>query len=307
MNTRVSIISDNTATKEHFTMYERVILADEIIFKPRTITLTEHEVHTHDALEISVLLENEARYHLTDRDYDGKPGDVFVFRPFEPHYNLIRDSSKPAHWIMILFSPTAIRWFPEGYKLLTPFYTMERFTPLLDGGNPYAQQIHAAAKLAVEEQSRQLPGWRTKQVGLLIDILTSIYRAFLAQRQSVNETSEPDSTPSPGILNVIPYLLQHFQEDIDVQDVIRMSGLNKTWFYTKFRETTALSPQDFIHQLRMQHASHLLRYSDRTITEIAFECGFHSLSYFNKLFKQMREISPSEYRKKNQPAPTSRR
>ncbi|WP_186445984.1 AraC family transcriptional regulator [Paenibacillus cremeus] len=258
----------------------------------KTGRLTEHETHLHYALEISVLLENDAKYHLIDRDYHGKPGDVFIFRPFEPHWNLALDPAKPIQWTMILFSPSIVRSIPEGHKLLTPFYAADQFSPLIPAQSPYAQAIHKAAGQAVFEEQQQLPGWRAKQFQSFIDILVQIYRCYT----EVQQDHEAQHEPTPHMLQVIEYMLSHFSEPMEMEPLIERSHVRKTMFYKRFKDITSLTPNEFINRLRLQSAMHLLDNSEKSITEIAFECGFHSLSYFNKQFKEFRGLSPREHR-----------
>ncbi|MDF2958936.1 MAG: AraC family transcriptional regulator [Paenibacillus sp.] len=276
--------------------YDDIHLDHELNFVKKTGTLTEHEMHVHSALEISVLLENDAKYHLIDRDYHGKPGDVFIFRPFEPHWNLTQDVNKPMKWTMVLFAPSIVRSIPDGHKLLTPFYTADRFSPLIPAHSPYAQAIQAAAKQAIAEGDGQLPGWQAKQFLCFIDILVNIFRYYTDTRQDPALDKKPDH----GIIHVIEYMLSHFSEEIDMNQMIMMSNLRKTMFFRRFKEITSLSPNEFISRLRLQSSIHLLDNTDKSITDIAFECGFHSLSYFNKHFKQFRGISPREHRNNTQ-------
>lgn len=213
--------------------YDNVRMEKEWNFVKKLGTLTEHEMHTHDALEVSILLENDAKYRVIDRDYYGKPGDVFVFRPFEPHYNLAQTRDKPVKWIMLLFSPSIVRLIPEGSKLLQPFYTAAgRFSPLIPASSPYAETIHRAAKLAVDEEERKLPGWQAKQYMAFIDILVSIYRHYLEQ---MDTASSAEPKPAEGLIRVIEFILSHFTEDIDTEQLLHLAHMRKTMFFKQFK------------------------------------------------------------------------
>lgn len=276
--------------------YDDVRLERELNFVQKIGALTEHDMHLHDALEVSILLENDAKYRLVDRDYYGKPGDVFVFRPFEPHYNLAQSTEKPVKWIMLLFSPSIVKFIPEGSKLLQPFYTAAgRFSPLIPAQSPFAGLIHAAAKQAVAEEEQKLPGWQAKQYLYFIDILVSIFRYYL---EGFRDVSSLGRKPNEAMIRVIEFVLSHFTEEIEMDQLIVMSNMRKTMFFKQFKELTSLSPNEFISRLRLQSALYYLDHTDKSITEIAYECGFHSLSYFNKQFKQFRGIAPREHRAK---------
>lgn len=265
----------------------------ELVFERRLDAELDHELHMHDLLEINVLLEHEAEFRLLDQSYYGEAGDVFFFRPFEPHFNLARRAGEPIRWIMVLFSPSIVRMIPNGYRLLYPFYTGAA-APHIAASSAYARAIHCAAQAAAEEQDRAQPGWESKRFMHFIDILLQIYRYTLEESEDKSGT-EVDM----GIVAAVEHILKHMTDDIDVQDLIDLYGRGKTYFYTRFKQTVGVTPNQFIHRLRMQIAMHLLKTTDRTITEIAFDCGYHSIHYFNKHFKQFRSVSPREYRNKS--------
>ncbi|MDQ1913629.1 AraC family transcriptional regulator [Paenibacillus sp. GD4] len=268
----------------------------ELIFERRIDSDVEHELHMHDLLEINVLLENRAEFRLLNESYAGEPGDVFIFRPYEPHYNLTVDADKPIKWIMVLFSPSIVRMIPYGYRLLYPFYTAAS-APHIPAASFYAQSIQAAARAAFEEQEKRLHGWESKQMMHFIDILVHIYRYSL-DCLSEKEQAEIET----GVVATVAYILRHITEDIDIRELIEIYGKGKTNFYTGFKQAVGVTPNQFIHRLRMQIAMYLLKTTDKSITDIAFECGYHSIHYFNKHFKQYRNLSPREYRNRTKKA-----
>ncbi|RXZ79386.1 AraC family transcriptional regulator [Paenibacillaceae bacterium] len=275
-------------------IHDSIHLPDNFVFSQRIAHLTEHELHMHDALEISILLENNVRYHLANQDYLGRPGDVFVFRPFEAHWNLAERPDLPATWIMLLLSPSAVRPIPQGYQLLAPFYTVD-WVPHIAADSPDAKAIRDAAVQAVAEQEQALPGWEIKQFIHMTTVLLHIYRYFLREQRSSSsgEAGEIDD----GMIQAIEALIKDFHQPVEMERIIYLSRLKKTAFYRRFRTLTGLTPNDFINRLRVQFAVHLLRNSSLTITEIAFESGFNSVSYFNKHFKDAYGVSPSVFRK----------
>ncbi|ANY70322.1 hypothetical protein BBD42_30365 [Paenibacillus sp. BIHB 4019] len=267
-------------------------LEKELKIERRIDSLVEHELHMHDFLEINVLLHNKSRFQLLDREYTGEAGDVFLFRPYAPHYNLAQEADKPIEWIMVLFSPSIVRMIPNGYRLLYPFYT-EGACPLIPASSAYAKGIQAAAKAAYEEQVRKEPGWEAAQLMRFIDILVHVFRYAVACSAGEGEQVEVDE----GVVSAVEHILRHITEDIDVRDLIELYGRGKTYFYTHFKQAVGVTPNQFIHRLRLQIAMHLLKTTSKSITDIAFECGYNSIHYFNKHFKQYSEVSPREFRR----------
>lgn len=272
-------------------MYIEIPLENDMIFQ-RKMGMTEHTLHMHDSLEITILQESKGTFRVLGRDYDGSPGDVFLIRPFEPHLTLKQEPDHPTKRIMLLFSPAAVLPIADGYRLLAPFYAADLASPLILAHTLFARNIQLAAELAVREQEKRMPGWKSKQQMYFIDILVNIYRYYVdsqpvpAQRDQANES----------IIRVIEYILAHFREEVSMTKLIELSALGKTWFYTIFKQVTGVSPNHFIHRLRIQHSIELLHNTEKSITNIAYESGFLSLSYYNKIFKKFRGASPSLYR-----------
>ena len=63
-----------------------------------------------------------------------------------------------------------------------------------------------------------------------------------------------------------------------------------------FRKQVGTSVVDFILRRRVARARQLLRQSERTCAEIAFECGFGSVQHFNRIFRRVENVTPTEWR-----------
>jgi AraC-like DNA-binding protein len=250
----------------------------------------QHALHIHESLEICVLRENEAVFHLLDRDYDGRPGDVFLFRPFDPHWPLTRDARKPIGWVMVLFSPIIVKWIPGGIHLLAPFYVRDRISPHVPAHSEYARNIQQSAFLALEEQAEKRIGWEAKQFQYLVDILVQL------NRYAENQISHLSEAMDHRIIQCIEYILGNYSENLSTDDFISRFDLKRTHFYESFKRLTGLSPNAFINRLRLQMSMYLLKNQEMPITRIALECGFQSVSYFNYVFKSHLGEAPRNYR-----------
>ncbi|GGD53597.1 helix-turn-helix transcriptional regulator [Paenibacillus nasutitermitis] len=274
-------------------MYDSNIqLANGYTIEERLAQFTEHECHMHDALEISVPLDNAMKYPLGNEMYCASPGDVFLLRPFEPHWNLIQEEGRPGRWVMLLFFPSIVGQVPNGYSLLTPFYTKD-ISPLIPAASPHAMNVHRLVLAAMEERRTALPGWELQHYSLLIQILVHIHRYFMEQMVE----NSVDTAAFSGIIEAVEYMMEHWSEEIDMDALIGRSQLKKTWFYTKFKAITGLTPLAFTVRLRLQYASQQLRATNHSVTDIALSCGFGSSSYFNKVFREFRGMTPGEFRK----------
>jgi AraC-like DNA-binding protein len=76
-----------------------------------------------------------------------------------------------------------------------------------------------------------------------------------------------------------------------------VANLSPSRFSRVFKEETSMSPVEYIMQTRLDCAKRMLRSNEKTLSEIALECGFNSSSYFYQCFMRTFNISPSDFRK----------
>jgi AraC-like DNA-binding protein len=251
----------------------------------------EHDLHFHDLLEIGVITKNEVRYQFEDKDIHGQAGDVFLCRPFEAHWSYLKDRSNPYHFILVLFSPSALLSVPMGFRLLIPFYSTRMIFPLISANSDCAKAIQRAAVRAVQEEEEQSIVWETKQFLLFLEILTHVYTYYVKHCQS-----ELPGDSDYAVITAISFILSNITEELSAEEIAESSQLGKTWFYRKFKWMTGLSPNHFINRIRLQIAADRLHRTSKRVTDIAMESGFSSLRTFNTQFKHRYQMSPTDYR-----------
>ena len=92
------------------------------------------------------------------------------------------------------------------------------------------------------------------------------------------------------------YIDQHLTEHISLTKVANVVGINRTHLSEKFKQVTGVKFVDYIARNRFEKAKEQLGNGACPISEIAFACGFQSLSQFNRVFKKLSGKSPRAYR-----------
>lgn len=85
--------------------------------------------------------------------------------------------------------------------------------------------------------------------------------------------------------------------DAGVDEMAAHTATSRSSLNRKMKSLLGVTPADFIKESRLNRAASLLAESERTVTDIAIECGFSDINYFGKCFKASRKMSPSAYRK----------
>lgn len=96
---------------------------------------------------------------------------------------------------------------------------------------------------------------------------------------------------------VLLYIENHYQDDITVKELAEYAHLHPNYFIKSFKKQFGMPPIQYINRLRLTKARYALLNTNDTIQKIAVDSGFNGQSQFSKAFRQMYEVSPSEYRK----------
>ena len=101
------------------------------------------------------------------------------------------------------------------------------------------------------------------------------------------------------IKEAIHYIEQNFQNDISIEEIARVCGINRSYFGKIFRKSIGKSPQEFLMNYRMIKATELLSLTSLSISEISQAVGYDNPLHFSRAFKNVYGISPRTWRKEN--------
>lgn len=94
------------------------------------------------------------------------------------------------------------------------------------------------------------------------------------------------------------YIMENFNKDISLSEIASIGNMGVTTFCNFFREQFRVTFVEYLTTVRIGHACKLLVEDERrSIVEIAFECGYNNLANFNKQFKKLKKMTPTDYRK----------
>lgn len=99
------------------------------------------------------------------------------------------------------------------------------------------------------------------------------------------------------VFKSLEYMQKNYMHDITAMDCAREVGLSYSYFSRQFHKIIGKSFREYLNMLRCNEAEKLLLTTDKSITDIAFECGYNDLCYFISVFKSMRGSSPSKYKR----------
>lgn len=99
------------------------------------------------------------------------------------------------------------------------------------------------------------------------------------------------------IYDVTVYINSHYGENLTASDCASRAIMSVSYFSRCFAKVTGKSFKDYLNTVRVSHAEKALATTDRSVTEIAADCGFSNVSYFISVYKKLKGITPLAARK----------
>ena len=100
-----------------------------------------------------------------------------------------------------------------------------------------------------------------------------------------------------NILKVLDYIHTHYSETLNIDALAAQVHMSRSQFYKSFKNSSSLTPVEYIEQYRYMQAKRLLSSTAMSVTDIAVQCGYYDATHFAKHFRKHMNISPIEYRK----------
>ncbi|QAT43398.1 AraC family transcriptional regulator [Aminipila luticellarii] len=101
------------------------------------------------------------------------------------------------------------------------------------------------------------------------------------------------------IVKALQFINKHYKEKITLKDIEQNLHVNASYFSTLFKHEMGVTFTDYLNELKIEHASDLLSTTNLSIIDISLSAGFDDQSYFTKVFKKAKGVTPKQYRSAN--------
>lgn len=240
-------------------------------------------LHFHDCLEINYVIAGTGTNMIESRQYAMEPGEFYVINNLEHHMAVSDGSLK---MLVIVFDPVFV-WQnnPEDYEYLRPFFTKRvTFSNRMDfDGEQYREFRSTVEKIAQEWAQRQ-EGYRLVVKAMLMYLLALLYR-HCKYRDELDAGALRFRRRYDRIKPAVDYMAKNYAGEFSLDDLAHAAMMSRTYFSSYFKEIMGMSASRYVESLRIAQACHLLKTTQKSVTEIALETGFRNVPYFNHVFK----------------------
>lgn len=237
--------------------------------------------HYHEFYEI-YYLESGERYHLMDEElYKVTAGQFIIFKPYQMHRSY-GDENMPFSRLLTYFNEDSIEEV-EIKKIMNDMVGVYQFS-----SDKNAEFYQLLTNLLKEQEERK-DFYTLNMKSLLNQILVLLVRSKLQKRDIYSDNR---------ITKIISYIHRNYRNKITTEDLAKEFFISKWHLCREFKNYTNITIIQYINYTRIIEAQKLLLEDTKNITEISSEVGFDSMTHFERVFKQIVGITPTQFKTK---------
>lgn len=255
-----------------------------------------YEPHWHTALEIILPMENWYDATVDNKNYHVLPGEILIIPSGSMHSLRAPQSGTRFIFLFDVSSIATLHGFTQIESIFTPPQCISK------ASHP---QIYDDAYQILMQMRNEYFGEKDFAELSIFSLLLNLFVIIGSNHlNSLNFFSSMRPSKQKAYINkfntVMEYIDAHYMSDLSLDEVAAAAGFSKFHFSRLFKQYTGFTFCDYIRHRKIKVAEELLNQSDLSVTEIAMQSGFVSLSTFNRVFRQLKNCSPTEYREKIQ-------
>lgn len=256
----------------------------------KPISMPHH--HLHDVFEMYYLKKGQRYYFIQGKTYYTQPGDLILINPYEFHGTMNVDNYSYER-VLIHFRKSYLSSILSNIPdldIYQPFrngFRIIRFTP------NEQSKVEILLSFMLGEFETNNPHKELHLKMLLLQLFLLILRCPNCLRESPTTKIPPQHQT---ILDALTYITSHYNEDLNLNFVAKKFCFSPCYFSRIFKQATGMLYIEYLNKIRINEAQKLLKKTNKSITEIAIEVGFNSLTNFGRVFKQISGCSPRQYK-----------
>ncbi len=251
--------------------------------------------HWHSALEIILPVENYYDAYIDNILYHIFPEEILIIPPGELHSLSAPEEGKRFIYLIDISFFSKIKGFSSIQSILSqPLHiTKDAYPQIYDELYSYLIQMK-------DEYFSKSNYCELSIYSLLLNLFAKLgYNRMDTANPFPNVHSYKQKEYVQKFNALLEYIDSNDTDDLNLENTASAIGFSKYHFSRLFKQYTGFTFCDYLNYRRIKIAEELLAQPDRSITEIALQSGFSSISTFNRIFKQQKHCTPSEYRAKS--------
>jgi AraC-like DNA-binding protein len=248
--------------------------------------------HIHPEYEIALILKGTGRCHAGNYVGDFHENDLMLFSPNLPHswYSIYR----PKFTVKQIIIQFSYDFLGKDFFDKVEFANIKSLLAKAHQGLLFRGETTKTIIKMVQSMLSNEGFERTIEFLNILNLLASLKEYNTLSSLSYNDLlNEGDSK---RINKIFQYILTNFKRDIALSELATLSHMTPPAFCNYFKTHTKKTFTRFLNEVRIGHACKLIMEQNLTIIQVSEECGYNNISHFNRQFKNILKMTPTQYR-----------
>lgn len=252
-----------------------------------------NKFHQHEDIQLSIIVKGEGTLVVGDTIHTYTSGTIVFIDSNLPHVFKSDDSFTEESFMISLFF--TYNSFGKNFFLLDDFKELHSFFDNMKQGALFTSKEKTLRKLFLQLIDKP----HLERFVLFFEILNTLQKATYKPLSSFVYPKKYSKNEGKRMQSIIEFTMNNFQNDVSLTDIANVANMTTNAFCRYFKLRTNKTYVSFLNELRIEKICKLLENNrEKSINEIAYECGFKNISNFNRQFKYLKGVSPSNYRKR---------
>jgi|TARA_R110000796_G_scaffold11552_8_gene39074 AraC-like DNA-binding protein len=250
------------------------------------------QLHQHQEIQISLVVKGSGSFVVADTINEYQEGDILVIGEYLPHV-FKSDSDKSDESIMCSLFFKKDSFGKHFFELTDMAETKEFFK-----GSEYGLKVLSKKQKITKQFNKLSHQNKIERVATLLKILNLISTAESTPLSSFVYKKRYTDDEGKRMNDVFEYAMEKFYEPITLEEIADKAHMNKNSFCRYFKKRTNKTFFQFLIEIRIENACKLITSSpDLSIAMISEQCGFGTIANFNRKFKEIKGLTPTDYRR----------
>lgn len=249
------------------------------------IEMTAKHLHTHSDMELGILMQGALTLFVDQEKYELKPGDVYLINRYQLHSFL----GAPGQNIIL-----ALQVHTDFYRKISHQLEYLRFQDNVFCDGPVYDKVYPVLIECADYYFKPDLFSEVKCSSLFLDALHTFLQNVPYIMTNEREYSSAQNN-ALRINRITDYILEHHQERVSLEDIAALENITTFHASHFIKKMLQISFQEYLNNVRFDHAMQLIHQTNLSILDICLESGFSSSHYLNQMFVKTFGCTTKEY------------